>query len=232
MKNKIINDKCDEKKIHVINHGVDTNLFKPNQELNSRFSLKLNVSDDDFIIGYIGTLSIYEGIDYILKCVRLLLNEEQKRNIKFVIIGDGIYKNEMLETIKNLRINDNVLYLGKIDYRNVIKYYNIFDLVIYPRKRCELCNTTPSYKILEAMSMEKPIIASELNATKEIIIDEFNGLLCKPDNIEDLLQKINLLIQNPELRNKLGKNAREWVNNNREWTKIGTELITLYDSLL
>ena len=81
------------------------------------------------------------------------------------------------------------------------------------------------------MACMKPIIVSDLDACKEIIKDNETGLYCKPDNVVDLKEKIKLLIDNQELRERLGANARQWVIDNREWSVSGKQLREIYDNL-
>jgi len=230
LKDKLIDDGFNEEKIKVVYNGVDTSVFEPNDSVNKKLRQEHNVEMTDIVIGYIGTFSYFEGIDYVLKCVKMLL--KKGKSIKFVMIGDGIIKTELLKLIEELKITDNVLYLGKMDNESVIAYYNMFDVVAYPRRRCDLCNSTSSYKVFEAMSMKKPIIVSELDAWKEIITDMETGIYCKPDDIDDLFTKLELVINDEDLRNKLGNNAREWVIDNREWKNNGRILQNIYDDLI
>ena len=228
LKKMLVNDGFEDKKIEIIHNGVDTTLFSPSSESTNDIRFEHSIAEDDIVIGYIGTIAMYEGLDYILKCIKTLNNKK----LKFLIIGDGFYKNELISLIETYGIQKNVIYLGKINHRNIIKYYNIIDIVVYPRKRYDMCVSTSSYKILESMSMEKPIIVSDLEAYNEIIIDGENGLYCKPDNLDDLLQKIKMLIDDENLRTRLGKNAREWVMQNREWSDISNGVKQIYDELL
>src|SRR5207249_1667722 len=131
--------------------------------------------------------------------------------VKFMIIGDGIIKNELMELSKSLSLQNNIYFIDKIDHKEIVDYYNIFDILVYPRKYCDLSNSKGSYKIFEAMAMEKAIIVAELDSYKEIITDKETGLFCQSENIDDIVQQIKLLINNPLLRKKLGKNARNWV---------------------
>jgi len=228
LKNKLVNEGYADTKIKVIHNGVDSALFTPNHETGVQLRTKNNIHEGDIVIGYIGTIALYEGIEYILKCIKTFDND----NIKFLLIGDGIYKNEILNLVESYGIQKNVIYLGKINHREIMKYYNMIDIVAYPRKNFDLCKSTPSYKILEAMAMEKPIIVpTNCDSYNEIIINDENGLYFEQDNVDDLLQKIKSLIEDKELRNRLGKNAREWVIKNRDWTNISQELRDLYDEL-
>lgn len=227
LKGKLVDEyNVPEEKISIIPNGVDTLLLSPlgikNEQLRNRHGISMNT----IVIGYIGTISNYEGLDYVLKAMKKL-----NRNIKFVVIGDGLYKNDMEKLVGSLELDKSVLCLGKLRHSNAIEYYNMFDIVAYPRKQCDLCNNTSSYKIFEAMSMEKPVIVSDLDAYNEIITNNENGLVCEPDNVDDLVANIELLIDDVELRTTLGKNARQWVINSREWYNIGQQLRDVYDSL-
>lgn len=227
IKNKLVSDHgVPENKIMVIDNCVDTGLFKPNELLRKSLCLRHNIDENSMIIGYIGTLSNYEGIEYILK---VLVNLD---NVKFVMIGDGLYKSELDKMVKSLGVSDKVISLGKMKHNDVIEYYNLFDIVTYPRKNCDLCNNTTSYKIFEAMSMSKAIIVSDLNAYNDIINDNENGLICIPDDVNDLSKKIKMLIDDVDLRKRLGENARQWVIKNRECENIGGKLRDIYDGFI
>lgn len=227
-KDKLIEDAIDESKIRVIPHGVDTKLFNPDDKIREKLRSNNDIKDNEIVIGYIGTIASYEGIDYILKCLKTWDNI----NIKFLLIGDGPYKNEILKYVDNNNLQKNFIYLGKMDHEDAIQYYNVIDIIAYPAKKTELRNKICSYKLLEAMSMEKPIIVPDLESYHECIKDQETGLFFEPENVDDLSTKIISLIENKDLRIKLGENARKWVIENREWSEICQNMIDIYDTLL
>lgn len=225
LKDRVVSFDIDEKKIAVVYNGVDTTMFKPNKDLNVQLRKKHLIGGDEIIIGYIGTVSYFEGIEYILQC----LNSLQAR---FVMIGDGLHKTDILNLAASMNLSDKFMYLGKMNNDEVIKYYNMFDIVAYPRKDCALCRSTSSYKIFEAMSMGKAIIVSDLEACNEIIEDGKTGLYCKPDSVNSLLGVIKKLSESKPMREELGKNARNWVINNREWKINGEQIRDIYNRLM
>jgi glycosyltransferase involved in cell wall biosynthesis len=230
LKDRLIINGVDGDKIEVVYNGVDTNTFSPNSSSRENLRVKHNIQNEDIVIGYIGTLSNYEGLNYILECMKQLIEESYQ--IKFLVIGDGPYKNDMMNLITQYKLENEVICLNKMKHSKVFEYYNMIDIIIYPKKKCDLCNSTSGNKILEAMSMGKPIIASELEAFKEIITDGENGILCEPDNLNDLISKTKLLIQDDELRTKIGENARNWVVTNRQWTDSAEKMKAIYNSFL
>lgn len=231
--NKLLKDRVvkliDDDKCSIVYNGVDTDIFKHNDTKRNDIRKKLDVNNNTILIGYIGTLANYEGLDYVADVVKMLLNDNI--NVKFVIAGDGVHKKEIIDYVTKT-LNNNFIYVGKIQNDETIAYYSAFDIIAYPRKNNLLCNTTSSYKVFEAMSMMKPIIVSDLNAWREIITNNETGLICEADNKQSLYEKCKLLIRDKSLCTALGTNAREWIINNREWSSNGNQLRDIYDSLL
>ena len=86
-------------------------------------------------------------------------------------------------------------------------------------------------KPFEAMSMGKAVLASNVDALAEIIEHNFTGLLFEKNNLEDFTDKLELLINDRELRVKVGKQARKWVVKERDWSIISQKLINIYKGL-
>ena len=226
-------NKYDRSKTEILYDGANVHVQDKDKNKDKNNTIKNKLLNkynlhNKIVIGYIGTLAAHEGIEYILKCIKLLNDDK----IAFVIIGDGPYKNAMLEFIKTNNITDNVLYLGKIKYEDAMNYYQIFDMCIYPKIKCELSELKSSFKLIEAMSFKKPIITTNLKANCEIISDGENGLLCSPDDVNELLDKMKLLISDNNLRESLGNNAQNWIKKNRNWEDICNKLSDIYDGLM
>lgn len=230
LKNEIINRVEGIKDISVICNGVDSEKFNIDETVRETMRKKFGLSDKTTVIGYIGSLLNYEGLDYILHSIKRLT---YVTHVKFFMIGDGKEKDNLLRLATNLMLGkDQFEYIGKINHDDVSKFYNMFDIVVYPRRNDKVCQTTSSSKIFETMCMAKPIIVSKLPAYDEIIVDRYNGLYCKADSIDDICNKIKELIDDLELRETIGRNAREWVIKNREWKGLGQELIRIYNNIL
>lgn len=216
--------------IDIIYNGVDMDKFNIDKHIKYEMRQKFKIDDDTTIFGYIGSLLNYEGIEYILQSIKRL--SDKKYKIKFFMIGDGKEKDNLLKLVNTLKIESYFEYIGKISHDEVSKFYNMFDIIVYPRKNDKVCRTTSSSKIFETMCMAKPIIVSKLPAYDEIITDRYNGLYCMPDDIDDIYNKIVELINDKELQNTIGNNAREWVMKNRDWKSLGLKLSEIYKQIL
>lgn len=230
LKEALIKEGISADKIEVISNGVDSDKFRPNEDNRELLIKEHNLESADLIIGYIGSLLNYEGIEYIMDSIKKI-KDENNLDIKLVLIGDGVDREEILNHSKKIRINNNILYLGKKENKDVIKYYDLFDIVCYPRKNERVCNTTSSSKLMEAMSMEKPLIVSDLSAYRDILEENKTCLFMKPDDTDDLTDKILRLYNDIDLRLELGRNAREWILENRNWKVLGERVRDIYSTL-
>jgi glycosyltransferase involved in cell wall biosynthesis len=220
-----------QKNIIILQNGVDTENIKPNFELDynreifEEFNINLNnKSNNNIILGYIGSLLSYEGINYILEAINILKNHY---NITFLMFGDGLEKQNLINQALKLNLLSNI-FVGKFSHLDIIKYYNIIDIIIYPRLNINLCRTTCSSKIFEAMCMSKCILVSNLPAYEDIIINNVTGLFFESENLLDLVNKLKILMNNKTLRQNLGENARNYILKNKSWNIVVEPLIKLY----
>lgn len=216
----------DKDKIVVIPNGVDTSFFKPLPK-NRGIMSELGISFEDIVIGYIGSIRKIEGLDILIEAVKHL----QPQNTKIIIMGEGEYRRDLVYKVRQLKLERNIKLLKSVPPKDILKYYSVLDIFVIPRRRFYVNELVTPLKPLEAMAMEKCIIASNVGGLKEIVHDGVTGLLFEADNVEDLIQKINLAIVDNALRERLAKNAREWVVKHRNWKHLVNNYIKLYASL-
>ncbi|MGM1050388.1 MAG: glycosyltransferase family 4 protein [Bacillota bacterium] len=123
-------------------------------------------------------------------------------NVEFVFVGDGRLKDEVKASIKNNHLEEKVELLGF--RKNVIDIVSSFDLYLIT----SLYEGLP-YSVIEALSLGKPIIATNVTGNNEIVIDGYNGLLFEPMNAEQGAEKINILLNNPAFIKQFGVHSRE-----------------------
>lgn len=209
-------------KIHVIPNAVDIDFFQP--KLKSLNLVKKYELQNKFVIGFLGSVTAYEGLDYLIKAVNDFSNE--KKDMVLMIVGDG----KELDSLKKLVKTKNVIFVGRVPHSEVKEYYTIFDICAYPRTKHEVTEYVPPLKPLEAMAMKVPVIVSDLVPLMEMVEDKDTGLICKADDLESLKEKIIELYGSKELRSILAENAYNWVQKERNWNTNITKYQILYDS--
>lgn len=184
---------------------------------------ELNIPKTIPVIGYIGTLVSYEGLDDLVKACALLKHKGYE--FRLLIVGNenasGIESGPITKEIQELaRLNGFYEWLimpGRIPYNKVDSYYSLIDIAPFPRKPWPICEIVSPMKPLEALATGKAIVVSSVGALKEMVVDSETGLVFEKGNIEDFSSKIESLIDDKNLCNKLGQNGRKWVEEERSW---------------
>jgi glycosyltransferase involved in cell wall biosynthesis len=218
----------DEDKISVLPNGINTQSFMP-LEKDLILMKELGIDENEIIIGYIGSIVEYEGIDLLVEAIANL-KEMQIGNFKFLLVGDGRYFDYIKERIVQLDIADLVIITGRIPHEEVENYYSLIDIAPLPRKALPVSEMVSPLKPFEAMAMGKIVLGSSVKAIAEIIDDGYNGMLFEKSNVKDLTDKLELLLKDAQLREQIGKNARAWVVKERNWSVLAQKLNDIYDS--
>ncbi|MFH1563681.1 MAG: TIGR04063 family PEP-CTERM/XrtA system glycosyltransferase [Nitrospirota bacterium] len=224
LKDNLIQRGIKEDKIFVIPNCVDTSKFVPQQkdkELIEKYQLQ-----DKIVLGFIGSFYKFEGLEYLIRAVPNILKEY--KDIKILLIGEGEDKESLKEITQRIGVKDNIFFIGKISHDQILKYYSIIDILVYPRINTPLTNIVTGLKLLEAMSMEKVVVASDVGGNKELIKDKITGILFKAEDVEDLSTKLITIIKDTGLRNQLGKSARNDMISNRDWDKTVLKYKDIY----
>ncbi|UCE29042.1 MAG: glycosyltransferase family 4 protein [Candidatus Bathyarchaeota archaeon] len=211
-------------KIVVIPSGIDCSLFNPNRSESIKEAQKIrdNIgAGDATVLGYVGRLVPVKGVKYLL----LAMKEVQKEfpNTHLLIVGEGFEKAELKEIAQTRGINVDFVGWKK----DALAYYAAFDVFVLPSVQEGL-----SHALLEAMAMKKPAVATSTGGNKDLIENGKNGFLVPPCNPKLLSSSIKELINNDELRKKMGTLNRRIVETKFSWENTVSKFEDLYRSLL
>ena len=214
-----------EDKIQVVPNAVDTQLFKP-VDPDAELTNQLQV-ENRTVVGFIGSLTGYEGVDLIIKAVSRLINAGLP--LSLIIVGAGYAEKDLKKLASGAEAGRHIHFTGKVPFEQVNRYYSLVDIFPFPRKDLPVCRLVPPLKILESMAMDKAVIASNLPPLTEIVTHEQTGLICEPDDEHSLAQAIEELASSDELRSKLGQRAGQWARENRSWKHIARKYLDVYN---
>ncbi len=224
MKSLIVSWDIPHDKVWVIPNAVDTELFQP-KPVSVEFRRKL-ASDDTFLIGFIGSITIYEGLeDLIAACVQL---KNKGLNIHLAIIGSGPYENEIQALAEP---HSFISCYGRVPHAEVNAWYSTFNMCAYPRKADIVCQYVPPMKVLEAMAMGIPVLVSDLAPLVELVDDGKVGTVCESSNLSSLTEKIEFMYHNQAEILALAKDGIAWVKENRTWERNASLYREMYQSL-
>jgi glycosyltransferase involved in cell wall biosynthesis len=207
MREELAGRGIDQDRIFVVPQIVDADRFAPrprSEELASSYGLV-----GKFVVGTVSSLTDYEGIDDLLRAVATARVERPE--IAALIVGDGAYRPSLQELAAELGIGDAVVFTGRVAQERVPEHYALLDLFAIPRRNLEVCRAVTPLKPFEALSMEVPVLATDLPALAEIVSSSGSGRTVSPGSEEALAQAILELAGDPSTREELGRSGREHV---------------------
>lgn len=196
-KSKALSYGVSNQKSFVIPTGLDIIEFDKNY--NSEFpffNLSAN-SDKNQFVACIATLNPWKGHDILLKAACEVIKEFP--HAYFILAGDGPLRNTLENLSRELGLSQNVIFTGWMDNSNIISMLRIIDIVVLPSTGDML-----PVSILEAMAASKPVIASAIGGTPELITSDKNGLLVPSNNPELLGKAIKYLLENDDKAKEMG----------------------------
>ncbi|NMX21211.1 hypothetical protein C5S30_01985 [ANME-1 cluster archaeon GoMg4] len=214
---------CGLKNAKVVPNPVNVEEFweANGRDIRERYDL-----DDEIVISFIGGLSYHKGIINFLKVAEdISINYP---NIKFLVVGDGPLKKECIDFSLNKNLKDCVVFTGKVSNKEIPKYYKASDIIAFPSIWQE-----PFGRIaIEGMASGKPIVASDIGGISDIVRDGKNGFLCNPFNLKEFKQKLEILIGDKELRNKMGEKGLKLAKEKYDEKVIANQIVKIYKEIL
>jgi len=113
----------------------------------------------------------------------------------------------------------------------VLGHYSLIDVFVVPRTADRVSQLVTPLKPYEAMALEKALVVSGVHALREIVTDGETGLVFVPEDADSLADTVEPLLDDPDRRRHLGRQAREWVTANRTWRQNGLRYLELYRHL-
>lgn len=209
------------KKTFVVYNGIDIERFE-----NIRGTIDLNLDSNYIHVGVVANITYHKDYHTIIGAATLLKNKGNK--IRFHIFGDGPLRTQIQNKISSLHLNEMFIFYGS--RKDVDLYLHNFHFGLL--SSYEKIGEGISNSILEFMANGKPVIASNVGATPEIIEDGVNGLLFKASNQYDLFHKLVYAINNISIIDKLGTEARKTVVTKFSYAKMIDTYEQLYHSII
>ena len=213
---------CD---IDVILCGVDSGRFTAKFDT-SKIRKKYNFNQKRIIL-YVGWLIERKGSDVLIRAMPYL---ESQENLLAVLIGpDHGFKDKLEELMRDLDLEGKVLILSNLPEEELLVLYSLAEVFIFPT-----VTQDEGFGLVaaEAMAAEIPVVASNIAAIPEVVKDGKTGFLFKPNNYLELANKVNLLLQDGRLRERMGRKGRERVQKEFNWGNVAQRVRGVYERFL
>jgi glycosyltransferase involved in cell wall biosynthesis len=216
-------------RIVVIPNAVDVDRFRPIPR-SDELAASLGIASGDPVVGYISSFTRYEGMHFLLEAAARLRAAGRKLHV--LLVGDGVEQESLVATGRRLGLDDGTLIMpGRVPHDDVMRYYSIIDVFVVPRTNDRVSQLVTPLKPYEAMALERALVVSDVPALREMVIPGETGLTFRPEDDADLADVLGGLLDDAELRARLGRQAREWVAASRTWDQNGRLYRELYERL-
>jgi glycosyltransferase involved in cell wall biosynthesis len=213
-----------EDKIAKIYSGIQLDKFHPvKSEEKDRIRSKWSLQKEEAVVGIVSKLWEGKGHTVLIEAFKLL--KEKIKDAKLVIVGEGYLYDELFRRVGNNGLRDSVLFTGfQMDVSEIIA---TFDVAVLPSFFEGMGRV-----ILEAMAMEKPIVASRVGGIPDLIDQGINGLLVRPGDARELADALERVLSDNGLAKKLGKEGRKKIKDQFSADVMVRSIEKLYRELL
>ena len=203
-----------EDKVTVIPNAVDVSHFTYGAKADDALKQSLGL-DGKLVLGFIGSFYAYEGLPLLLDALPMML--ARNPDIRVLLVGGGPQESVVKQKIQELGVQQSVVLTGRVPHGEVQSYYNLVDLLVYPRLDMRLTDLVTPLKPLEAMAQGKLVLASDVGGHKELIRDGQNGFLFKAGSAESLADRVMKLLDDREALENVREQGRNYVESERNW---------------
>jgi PEP-CTERM/exosortase A-associated glycosyltransferase len=215
-------------KVTVIPNAVDIDAFDVGGEPDQALKAQLGLAGCD-VVGFIGSFYAYEGLDLLLQALPAIL--AQRPGVRVLLVGGGPQDAALKAQARSLSLADKVVFTGRVPHKEVQRYYDLVDVLAYPRHSMRLTELVTPLKPLEAMAQGRLLVASDVGGHKELIRHNETGLLFKAGSPEALAQAVLQMLGQRERWPQLRRAGREFVELERNWRVSVGNYRKVYEAL-
>ncbi len=215
-------------KVTVVPNAVDSDEFSMGGAFDAGLKERLGL-DGAKVLGFIGSFYAYEGLAVLLHALRLMLSDA---DVRVLLVGDGRQEAELKELALELGVAQRVVFAGRVPHAEVQRYYDLMDLLVYPRLSMRLTELVTPLKPLEAMAQGRLLVASDVGGHRELIRPGETGMLFRAGDPEALAAVVLELLRHPERWPALKATARAFVERERNWRTAVARYRGVYDGLV
>jgi len=218
-----------DEKVTVIPNAVDITKFALGGEADPKLQHELRLGGKQ-VLGFIGSFYAYEGLGLLLQALPRLLDHAP--DIRVLLVGGGPQADNLKRQARDLGVADKVVFTGRVPHDQVQHYYDLLDVLVYPRLSMRLTELVTPLKPLEAMAQGRLVLASDVGGHRELIRDGETGRLFKAGDAEALARGVLDLLAHRERWPELKAAGRRFVESERNWAASVARYAAVYELVL
>lgn len=203
-----------DERITVIPNAVDVAAFQfgaaPDPALRASLGLESKT-----VLGFAGSFYGYEGLNLLIEATRRLVPVYP--DLRVLLVGGGPQEENLKAQVERLGLGDRVIFTGRVPHSQVQRYYELIDVLAYPRLPIRLTELVTPLKPLEAMAQGRMFVASDVGGHKELIRHGETGFLFRAGDADALAAAISDVLTRREVWPQVQAQARQFVEVERTW---------------
>lgn len=201
-------------RVTVIPNAVDIESFQLSGEPDAVLKARLGL-EGKTVIGFVGSFYAYEGLDLLLEAVPAILARHPELCV--LLVGGGPQEANLKAQAQRLGIAERVIFTGRVPHGEVSRYYDLIDLLAYPRHSMRLTELVTPLKPLEAMAQGRVFVASDVGGHKELVRDGVTGRLFRAGNAQALTEAVIEMLAGRGQWGDYRVAGRRFVESERNW---------------
>jgi glycosyltransferase involved in cell wall biosynthesis len=182
------------------------------------------------LLAYVGVMAVQDGVEYALYALHDLVYKRGRRDVSLVLMGDGDAAAALHRLAHNLELDEYVNFTGWLERKDVLRYLTVADVGLSPDPQNGLNEYYSTIKTMEYMSLGKPVVAFDLAETR--IVAQGAALYATPNVVEDFASKIEILLDDEELRVSIGAVGCKRIKDEMSWEHDKKNLRLAYKTLI
>lgn len=215
-------------RITVIPNAVDIGAFAMGSAPDEALKASLGLTGAT-VLGFIGSFYAYEGLDLLLQSLPGQL--ARRPEIRVLLVGGGPQDAALKAQAQALGVADKLVFTGRVPHAEVQRYYDLVDVLVYPRHSMRLTELVTPLKPLEAMAQGRVMVASDVGGHKELIQHGETGWLFKAGDAGALAEAVMSLLDERACWPAMRRAGREFVERERNWTASVSRYRPVYHGL-
>lgn len=229
LRGEIVARGIDTQRVTVIPNAVDLDAFGMAGKADPALRESLGLGEGP-VLGFIGSFYAYEGLSLLVEALPRILAKHP--GARLLLVGGGPQDQLLRQAVESRRLGEQVVFTGRVPHAEVGRYYDLVDVLVYPRLPMRLTELVTPLKPLEAMAQGRLVVASDVGGHRELIQDRETGMLFPAGQAEALADAVCALLADPALAPRLRENGRRFVQESRNWRVSVGNYQKVYGSLL
>jgi PEP-CTERM/exosortase A-associated glycosyltransferase len=218
-----------DSKITVIPNAVDIDAFQTSGQPDEALKARLGLGGCT-VVGFIGSFYAYEGLDLLLDALPRVI--ASLPDVRVLLVGGGPQDAALKAQAERLGLQAHVVFTGRVPHAEVQRYYDLVDVLAYPRHSMRLTELVTPLKPLEAMAQGRLLVASDVGGHKELIRHGETGLLFQAGSADSLADTLLQVVAKKDLWPHLSRSGRQFVELERNWRASVARYRAAYQSVL